>query len=250
MGKLIRNGIEYGGGNGTDIFEVTQAEYDALKQAGTLVRNSLYVISDAENLNCTAEDVAYDNISSGLSATDVQSAINEVCSNITTYTFANGTNGFTVTPSGGSAQTVTVTPSITNNVTGSGTTNYIPKFTGSNTIGNGYQTTTSVTSGSNSLVTSGGVFTALSSKVGVLSFPSGSSMRAKLVDTSIKAGLYVANTMYASDNPAGAYVSFTLISKALDDGGYSTIYALVQGHLYSCLVGATVPSSLTFTLVA
>lgn len=31
----------------------------------------------------------------------------------TTYTFANGTNGFTVTPSGGSAQTVTVTPSIT-----------------------------------------------------------------------------------------------------------------------------------------
>ena len=39
----------------------------------------------------------------------------------TTYTFASGTNGFTVTPSGGSAQTVTVTPSITNNVTYSGT---------------------------------------------------------------------------------------------------------------------------------
>ena len=30
----------------------------------------------------------------------------------TTYTFAGGTNGFTVTPSGGTAQTVTVTPSI------------------------------------------------------------------------------------------------------------------------------------------
>lgn len=30
----------------------------------------------------------------------------------TTYTFANGTNGFTVTPSDGTAQTVTVTPSI------------------------------------------------------------------------------------------------------------------------------------------
>lgn len=30
-----------------------------------------------------------------------------------TYTFANGTNGFTVTPSGGTAQTVTVTPSLT-----------------------------------------------------------------------------------------------------------------------------------------
>ena len=30
----------------------------------------------------------------------------------TTYTFANGTNGFTVTPSGGSAQTVNITPNI------------------------------------------------------------------------------------------------------------------------------------------
>lgn len=54
----------------------------------------------------------------------------------TTYTFANGTNGFTVTPSGGSAQTVTVTPSISNNVTGSGTSGYLAKFNGANTITN------------------------------------------------------------------------------------------------------------------
>ena len=60
MGKLIRNGIEYGGGNGTDIFEVTQAEYDALVQEGTLVHNALYVITDAPNLNETAEDISYD----------------------------------------------------------------------------------------------------------------------------------------------------------------------------------------------
>lgn len=59
MGKLIRNGIEYGGGNGTDIFEVTQAQYDALKQAGTLVHNALYVIADAPNLNETARDLSY-----------------------------------------------------------------------------------------------------------------------------------------------------------------------------------------------
>lgn len=39
----------------------------------------------------------------------------------TTYTFASGTNGFTVTPSNGSAQTVSVTPSISNNVTYTGT---------------------------------------------------------------------------------------------------------------------------------
>ena len=42
--------------------------------------------------------------------------------NNTTYTFVNGTNGFTVTPSGGTAQTVTVTPSIANNLTGTKTT--------------------------------------------------------------------------------------------------------------------------------
>lgn len=55
----------------------------------------------------------------------------------TTYTFTNGTNGFTVTPLGGTAQTVTVTPSIANNVTGSGTNNYIVKWNGTNTVTNG-----------------------------------------------------------------------------------------------------------------
>ena len=59
MGKIIRNGIEYGGGNGTDIYEVTQAQYNTIKQAGTLVHNALYVITDAENLNCTASDIEY-----------------------------------------------------------------------------------------------------------------------------------------------------------------------------------------------
>lgn len=55
----------------------------------------------------------------------------------TTYTFANGTNSFTVTPVGGTAQTVTVTPSITNNITGSGTSGYLAKFNGTNTITKG-----------------------------------------------------------------------------------------------------------------
>ena len=61
--------------------------------------------------------------------------------NNTTYTFADGTNGFTVTPSGGTAQTVTVTPSIANNITGSGTSGYLVKFSGTNTITNGPQIT-------------------------------------------------------------------------------------------------------------
>ena len=63
----------------------------------------------------------------------------------TTYTFAGGTNKFTVTPSGGSAQDVTITPSIANNITGSGTSGYLTKFNGTNTITNGPQLGSSTT---------------------------------------------------------------------------------------------------------
>lgn len=55
----------------------------------------------------------------------------------TTYEFVSGINGFTVTPSGGTAQTITVTPSITNNITGTGANGYLTKFDGTNTITNG-----------------------------------------------------------------------------------------------------------------
>lgn len=93
-------------------------------------------------------------IASKVTATDVEvTNINNVAvgsspkftDNNTTYTFAGGTNKFTVTPSGGSAQDVTVTPSITNNVTGSGTSGYIAKFNGANTITSGPQLGTATT---------------------------------------------------------------------------------------------------------
>lgn len=64
----------------------------------------------------------------------------------TTYTFGNGTNSFTVTPSGGTAQTVTVTPSIANNITGTGTSGYLTKFNGTNTITNGPQLSSAISS--------------------------------------------------------------------------------------------------------
>jgi len=65
--------------------------------------------------------------------------------NNTTYSFTGGTNKFTYTPSGGSATDVTITPSITNNVTGSGTSGYLTKFNGANTITNGPQLGSSTT---------------------------------------------------------------------------------------------------------
>ena len=52
----------------------------------------------------------------------------------TTYSFTGGTNQFVVTPSSGTASTITITPSITNNITGSGTSGYLVKFNGANSI--------------------------------------------------------------------------------------------------------------------
>lgn len=50
--------------------------------------------------------------------TEIKKYIDDVDTD-TTYTFGNGTNGFTVTPSNGTAQTVTVTPSIADATTSS-----------------------------------------------------------------------------------------------------------------------------------
>jgi hypothetical protein len=55
----------------------------------------------------------------------------------TTYTFTGGTNKITVDPSDAAAYDITITPAITNNVTGSGTSGYIAKWNGTNTITNG-----------------------------------------------------------------------------------------------------------------
>ena len=55
----------------------------------------------------------------------------------TTYSFTSGTNKFTVTPSVGTAFDVNVTPSIANNITGTGTAGSIAKFDGANGITSG-----------------------------------------------------------------------------------------------------------------
>ena len=69
----------------------------------------------------------------------------------TTYSFSGGTNKFTVTPSGGTAQDVTITPSISNNVTYSGTLTSGQVAVLDGTVGkikaSGYTIATSVPSG-------------------------------------------------------------------------------------------------------
>ena len=57
--------------------------------------------------------------------------------NNTTYSITGGTNKITVTPSSGSAYDVTITPSISNNIIGTGESGYIAKFNGANTLTKG-----------------------------------------------------------------------------------------------------------------
>ena len=66
--------------SGPDHITLTQAMYDALVAAGTVDPTAFYFITDT---NPDAEYVAYDNSDSGLTATDVQNAIDEISSAVT-----------------------------------------------------------------------------------------------------------------------------------------------------------------------
>ena len=98
--------------------------------------------------------------------------------NNTTYTFASGTNKFTVTPSVGDAYDVTVTPSITNNVTYSGTLadGHVPVFDNtSGTIEDSGVTITTTAPSSNAddttIPTSAAVNSAITTAVNALPEP-------------------------------------------------------------------------------
>lgn len=88
--------------------------------------------------------------------------------NNTTYTFSGGTNQFTVTPSGGSAQTVSVTPSISNNVTKTAdlTADQIVLGSAAATVkGSGKSIATSVTNNANAIPTAAAVYNYVSTQV-------------------------------------------------------------------------------------
>lgn len=59
--------------------QLTQAQYDALVNAGTVDANTTYFIIDANNTTASyAAGVTYDNTNSGMTATNVQAAIDEM----------------------------------------------------------------------------------------------------------------------------------------------------------------------------
>lgn len=58
--------------------DLTQAEYDALVAAGAVDNDKVYFITDGDAPAASASDVTYSNTQSGLSATNVQDAIDVV----------------------------------------------------------------------------------------------------------------------------------------------------------------------------
>ena len=78
MGRIIRNGIEYGsGGSASNVVYLSQEAYDALPD-DKLTDGVEYRITDANTDSTKARNIAYDNAESGLEATSVQGAIDAV----------------------------------------------------------------------------------------------------------------------------------------------------------------------------
>lgn len=83
MGLIIKNGIEYGGSGGgsSEATVLTQAEYDILPET-KLEDNVQYYIKDAQPIQNRAMFVDYLPTESGLEATTIQDAIDELAAQI------------------------------------------------------------------------------------------------------------------------------------------------------------------------
>lgn len=142
VSSLLGNNNIWADSGDVDVVYITSDFiYNELRMNDTVIASNSFAYHSIESESATMAGHA--NTASNARTVNGHTVNSDVPSNATftdtTYTFANGTNGFTVTPSGGTAQTITVTPSITNNVTGSGTSGYLAKFNGANTVTNGVQ---------------------------------------------------------------------------------------------------------------
>ena len=82
MGRIIRNGVEYGsGGTASNVVYLTQEAYDALPD-DKLTDGVEYRITDANTDSTKARNIAYDNSESGIEATSVQGAIDSINGNL------------------------------------------------------------------------------------------------------------------------------------------------------------------------
>lgn len=148
------------------IWQGTQAQYDAITIKDP---NVVYFITDGETVACDADEVLYDNTTSGLSATDVQDAIDELSnekadsSSLAEVATSGSYNDLDDKPTIPAAQVNSDWNS------SSGVSEILNKpnlatvaTSGSYTdLSNTPAVDTSVTSGSSNLITSGAVYTAI-----------------------------------------------------------------------------------------
>ena len=96
MGKIIIDGVEYNFGGssasaGDNIEVLTREEYNALEASGQVDPNAYYFItgeggSGSSGSVGSASELVYDNSTSGLEATSVQEAVDEVVSKMSVVT--------------------------------------------------------------------------------------------------------------------------------------------------------------------
>lgn len=85
MTKIMKGGIAY---NSTaNMVALTQIEYDALTTAQKNNGN-FYFITDADPSYFSAENIDYDNTDSGLTATNVQDAVDEIALGVCNYSLS------------------------------------------------------------------------------------------------------------------------------------------------------------------
>lgn len=157
----------------------------------------------------------------------------------TTYTFEGATNSFKVTPSGGTAQTVTVTPSISNNITGTGTrtANYIPIFSAQNTITNS-TVAFNTSSGSTSKYltekgTWGTITTATTSAAGLMS----AADKTKMDNTVTASNGVKINAISAPSTSGGSTYTAGSSGQVLKSNGTNIYWAADNNTTYTAAAG-------------
>lgn len=88
--RIYKNGIQYGA---SELIPLTMEEYKALKEAGAIDEQQEYLIeANEQGILLGAEDIGYNNAESGIQATTVQGAIDELNSNL--VGLSDNINGF------------------------------------------------------------------------------------------------------------------------------------------------------------
>ena len=91
--RIYKNGVQYGA---SEPIPLTMEEYKALKEAGAIDEKQEYLIeAGAEGILLGAEDIGYNNVESGIEATTVQGAIDEVAEKVDSKAEINDTSSST-----------------------------------------------------------------------------------------------------------------------------------------------------------